>query len=499
MRAAIYLRVSTEEQAAEAHSIDAQRRECAAYAQRRGWQVVAEFVDPGVSGRTMNRPGMDRLLADADRGAFDVVVVHKLDRWSRSIRDTITSLDDLERTGVSFAAAAQNIDRTTPEGKLLMMLLAVFAETYIDNLRQETTKGKRERALKGLYNGTLVFGYERAPRVAGQPPQPPHPHPVAGPAVRELFVRAAQGARPRELADWLNQSGHRTTGVWGGKLFGTATVTYMLRNRFYLGEVSYKGQWHRGQHEPLVSPDVFAAVGAAIDGRRTMRGVTHKARSYPLRGLLVCQECRQTFRGWARSDGQRFYRDTARLKGITCPHRVTYRAELLEGEVAGWVANLRLPGDWRAQVESLLSENVTQDVDAQRRRLLERRRREQALFLSGDIDDAEYARRKARTEQELAALQPVETRTYTAGVAALKDFKRIWKAATDAEREELLHVIIERVYIENGSLVAVEPREPFYPLLVVASSVSSADDGHHAAIRHHRIALLPPQSWRKRR
>ena len=498
MRAAVYLRVSTEEQAAEAHSIDAQRRECAAYAQRRGWQIVAEYVDPGVSGRTMTRPGMDRLLADAERGAFDVVVVHKLDRWSRSIRDTITSLDDLERTGVSFAAAAQNIDRTTPEGKLLMMLLAVFAETYIDNLRQETTKGKRERALKGLYNGSLVFGYERAPRVAGQPPQPPHPHPVAGPAVRELFARAAQGASPRELADWLNQSGFRTSGVWGERLFGTAAVTYILRNRFYLGEVSYKGEWRRGQHEPLTTPGAFNAVAAAIARRRTSRGVTHKARSYPLRGLLVCQKCRQSFRGWARSDGQRFYRDTAHLKGVTCPHRVTYRAELLEGQIAEWVANLRLPGDWRAQIEAMLFDNTAQDVEAQRRRLLERRRREQALFLSGDIDDAEYARRKARTETELAALQPVETKTYTAGVAALKDFKRIWKAATDAEREELLHAIVERVYVENGSLVAVEPREPFYPLLVVSSGVSSASDGRQTAIRHHRVQLLPPKAWRRK-
>jgi site-specific DNA recombinase len=101
MRAVIYARVSTEEQAEEGHSIDAQLRIVREFCAHRGWTIVGEYVDPGRSGRTLKRPRMQALIADAQLHLFDVVVVHKLDRLSRSLIDTLTLLSDLNKLGVS--------------------------------------------------------------------------------------------------------------------------------------------------------------------------------------------------------------------------------------------------------------------------------------------------------------------------------------------------------------------------------------------------------------
>src|SRR5581483_11531470 len=90
---------------------------------------------------------------------FNVIVVHKLDRFSRSLKDTINTLAELKDSGIALASATQPIDFTTPEGKLMLMMLAVFAEIYIDNLSSETTKGREQRARKGFYNGIVPYGY----------------------------------------------------------------------------------------------------------------------------------------------------------------------------------------------------------------------------------------------------------------------------------------------------------------------------------------------------
>lgn len=129
--------------------------------QGRNWEPFTEYIDEGKSARTDNlnkRPAFQKLLADAHAQLFDVVVVHKLDRFSRDRRITFDSLDTLSKDGIGFISMTEQMDFSTPSGQLALTMFAGLAQFYSDNLSQETKKGKWERKAQGLYNGMLPFG-----------------------------------------------------------------------------------------------------------------------------------------------------------------------------------------------------------------------------------------------------------------------------------------------------------------------------------------------------
>ncbi len=151
-RAAVYHRVSSEEQV-EGYSLDAQQRATAAYCLAHGWTLVHEYRDEGKSAWTddlAKRPSFAKMVADAEAGLIDVVVVHKLDRFSRNLMTTLETLQRLEACGVGFVSISESMDFTTPIGKVILATLGAFAEYYSANLSAETRKGKRERKQQGL-------------------------------------------------------------------------------------------------------------------------------------------------------------------------------------------------------------------------------------------------------------------------------------------------------------------------------------------------------------
>ena len=167
-RVAAYVRVSTEMQAEEGLSITAQLNEIREFATARNWTVTSEFVDAGISGQTLVRPGLQSLLTAAEQGAFDIVIVHELSRLSRSsVYDTFSIFDHLGRCKVGFASVKEpQFDLSNPTGRFLLTIIAAINQYYIDILRMHTKKAKRERAREGLYNSSVPpYGYANsAPR-----------------------------------------------------------------------------------------------------------------------------------------------------------------------------------------------------------------------------------------------------------------------------------------------------------------------------------------------
>ena len=158
-RAAGYRRVSMREQV-DGHSLDAQAQNIRQYVAAQGWSFVELYTDAGLSAKKdSERPELQRLLDAAAAGQFDVIVVDKIDRFYRHLGGLLVALDQLNAWSVSFASVQERLDFTTPWGKLTLTVLGMLAEIYIDNLRQETRKGKHQRARKGLWNGTVPYGY----------------------------------------------------------------------------------------------------------------------------------------------------------------------------------------------------------------------------------------------------------------------------------------------------------------------------------------------------
>jgi DNA invertase Pin-like site-specific DNA recombinase len=150
MRAAIYARVSTLN-----HGQDAtmQTRELRQYAEARGWEVTGEYVDSGVSGVKDSRPELNRLMADAKRRRFDVILIWKLDRFGRSLRHLVNALAELEAVGVALASLTDNLDLSTPSGRLMFQVIAAMSEFERELIRERVKAGLRNASAKGKHIG----------------------------------------------------------------------------------------------------------------------------------------------------------------------------------------------------------------------------------------------------------------------------------------------------------------------------------------------------------
>lgn len=474
MRAAIYTRVSSAELQLDGFSLDAQRTACERLAQERGWKVVAVYTDPGVSARTTERPQFQRMMEDARAGRFDVIIVHKLDRFSRSVVDILLTLRELEGLGVTLVSATEQFDFSTAIGRAMLTIMAAFAQWYLDNLSAEVSKGLQGRVRAGYWVGGVPFGYQvKYNREGGDGIPYPDEHEAEG--VRLAFEKYATGMySDREIAELLNEAGYRPRGR--GKralpLFSKDSTTVILRNRFYLGEVQYKGEWYPGLHEPIISRELFERVQAIRAQRRKRVGVSARkgSRVYPLSGVTRCARCGWPMRG-SSSGGTRYYRDPARDQGRDCNQRQV-RAEEAERALGDFLAGLTLPRDWQERVLAIIQEQAgnPQEVARERARLKGQLDRLKRLFVLGDLEEAEYRLERDRLRAQLDALTPPVMPDLKKAAELLQDFRAIWGAATPRERKQIVHTLLEAVYLdaEQGPVVAIQPRPEYEALFRLA-------------------------------
>ena len=150
MRVALYARVST----SNGHQDpEMQLRELREFVQRRGWQITGEYVDKGISGSKDSRPALDRLMADASRRKFDAVLVWKLDRFGRSLRHLVNALAELEALGLTFVSLRDNLDLSTPSGRLMFQIIGAMAEFERALIQERVRAGLRNAKSKGVRLG----------------------------------------------------------------------------------------------------------------------------------------------------------------------------------------------------------------------------------------------------------------------------------------------------------------------------------------------------------
>jgi len=227
MRAALYARVSSEEQV-EGYSIDAQRRAFRQFCEARQWVPNREYVEEGKSAHTddlRKRPMFRQAIDDAIAGQYDVLVVHKIDRFSRRLKVTLEYFEKLGKAGVGFVSIQNDIDYSTPTGKFMLVMQGGLAELYSDNLSEETKKGWHERRKQGLYCGTLPFGTMKGKDGVPVPDITERKSGVNGHEVavcnydglKMAFELSAQGKSDREIAIILNTAGYRRRRVPRGR------------------------------------------------------------------------------------------------------------------------------------------------------------------------------------------------------------------------------------------------------------------------------------------
>lgn len=203
MRAGLYARVSSKEQAEEGYSIESQLEAMRRFCKDRKWPIAAEYIEPGISGTTDKRPALQEALADCEAGRLDVLITHRLDRFYRNLELQIQTLSKLGCWGVAYVSTTEQIDYSAPQGMLFMQMLGVFNQYYVANLAREAAKGKRGRARKGLTNASKVpYGYMRGEHGVFKP------DPEQALILREIFERYATGGLGyNSLVEGLNARG----------------------------------------------------------------------------------------------------------------------------------------------------------------------------------------------------------------------------------------------------------------------------------------------------
>jgi site-specific DNA recombinase len=269
-RCAIYTRKSTEHNLdLEFNSLDAQREACAAYIKSQaheGWRLIHDRYDDGAfSGASLERPALQNLLADVQSGKIDVIVVYKVDRLTRSLADFAKLVELFDQHSVSFVSVTQHFNTTSSMGRLTLNVLLSFAqferELIGERVRDKIAASKR----KGIWvGGPVPLGYASINKKLVVVPDEAE-------TVRTIFRRYLELGSIRTLIQDLDRRGIRTKRragtngrTTGGIRFGVGPLAHLLQNRFYIGEVVYRGKVHRGQHEPILEEARFEAVQAKL-------------------------------------------------------------------------------------------------------------------------------------------------------------------------------------------------------------------------------------------
>jgi DNA invertase Pin-like site-specific DNA recombinase len=295
-RCAIYTRKSTDEGLEQAfNSLDAQREACAAFIlsqKHEGWTVLPTLYDDGgYSGGTMERPALQRLLADIEAGQIDVVVVYKVDRLTRALSDFAKLVEVFERRGVSFVSITQQFNTTTSMGRLTLNILLSFAqferELIGERVRDKIAASKK----KGMWmGGTVPLGYDVKERklIVNE---------AEARAVVDIYHRYLKLRSVRALGEELAAAGIRSKRrfrpdgtEYGHQQFSHGALYLMLQNHTYRGEATHKGSSYPGEHAEIVDKPLWDAVQAALADNRVARATGARTKQPSLLTGMVFDE-----------------------------------------------------------------------------------------------------------------------------------------------------------------------------------------------------------------
>jgi len=236
LRVAIYSRVSTEEQAKEGLSVEAQIDKCTSFCQARDWEIFKVYRDAGFSAGSLNRPALELLLRDANEKKFDIILVYKIDRFSRKLKDLIMILEDLKEKSINFTSVTEQIDTTSAMGEAFFQIIGVFAqlERGMVKERVELAFDRKIKFGEALYRAPFGYIYQNKKLV---------PDPENAGKVREIFEMWAEDINYKEISKKFN--------------IPESSIYQIIKNPIYLGKIKYKGELYKGKHIALINQDLF--------------------------------------------------------------------------------------------------------------------------------------------------------------------------------------------------------------------------------------------------
>lgn len=496
LAAVIYLRVSTKEQATkggevEGFSIPAQREACRRKTEALGAAVVEEFVDRGESARSADRPELQRMLTYVREHSVSYVIVHKLDRLARNRLDDLEISLALKQAGVTLVSCTENIDES-PSGTLLHGIMSSIAAFYSANLAQEVTKGLIQKAKSGGTLGKAPVGYQNVREFdRGRERRTVVVDEGRAPLVQWAFEAYATGDWSlTRLTQALADRGltNRATTHYAEKALTKASVHRMLRNRYYVGKVTWRGVEYDGAHPTFIDPHVFQRVQEIL-AAHNVAGEKQRVHHHYLKGSVWCESCgsRLCITKTTNRHGTTylyFFCLGRNQKRTSCTQKAI-PVSLVEAHVEEKWANVQLHPAYADLVRDLLEEELeARRAEAERdnaiatsriRHLTEQRRKLLEAHYAGAVplDLLKSEQERIATELE-AANQLLETSkihfhtvetTLAESLTFLTDCHAVYAMARPQLRRRLNQAVFERFLVGEDGSTEAELTETFSALL----------------------------------
>ncbi|WP_435123364.1 recombinase family protein [Micromonospora tulbaghiae] len=476
-RVCIYIRRSTDDEH-QPFSLLAQRTALRRYVENNpGWVIVCEFEDDA-SGATTERPGLKKALDAAKAGMYDVLLVYRVDRFSRSLAHFVDLAATLDAANVRVASATEPVDTGGAVGRMMLQFLAVFAEYERNMIIDRVKSGMTAKASKGQWaGGTRPYGYLVNPDT-----QRLVPHPDEAPILRDIFrLYTRDRLGTRAIATDLNARGvpNRTGKKWSGH-----TINRILDNPAYVGDIAYRDVYVPDAHEALIDRDTFRRAQDIANARGDVQ--TQRAMSdsdYYLTGLLTCPRCGQRYIGTSANGRTRRYRYYTCFTRTRYGKHATCTAPRLPADDLDHMI-LKALLDFYTTAEPVLAAMI-QRAHTQHDTTNDDRRAELAAtahqitstenaidryhtaFENGTMDDATAGPRIRELRQRLAQLQARHTEleaglTSQPGppppgtVARIRDhLSTIMTSGTATERKAAIETLIAEVQLTDQGVVPV--------------------------------------------
>lgn len=451
---ALYLRVSTNSQFEEGYSIEEQEKKLRAYCDSRDYNNISVYTDGGWSGSNLERPQIKKLISDILNHKVQRVLVYKLDRISRSQKDTLFLLEEVFRPNdIDFISLSENFDTGSPYGKAMIGILSVFAQLERENIRERTRMGMYGRVKSGKYPGgnAIPFGYDYDANKGELIPNDD------ADKVREIYDLYLQGYSTTQLARIYSLCSDRH-------------VTNILDRVTYIGKILYNNEIIDGIHEPLIDEETWNKVQAERK-RRSTKNLQHS--NYLLSGFLECGKCgaKMRYQKWGKT-GLKIYcysQQTSKMNLVKDPNCDNARvdAEEVEKLVLEDVFNI---------TDKITANETLSDANKERVRALDAIQKQyeklsakiKKLYnLYAESDDELLLESIKENKEELENVKKTldNERASVAAVTSIvedrnkvKNLRNKWDSLTIHEKRRALAICVEKIVITDNKIT------PFYML-----------------------------------